>query len=168
MPTIKRIRAGKIAKSIGRGFENICLGSAERDGMVLVRIPDGCETRKTRSREGWRNALIRVRSPFDYCLFFDGRAAVFDAKTIDANTFAYSSIDPYQLHHLKGCARAGVSAGYCIWFRPQNMVCWFSVVRLQAIARRESLRVEDASFQLGPVGSFTFKHLFEPVSITGP
>lgn len=167
MPTLRRIRAGRLAKSVGRSFENICLGTAERDGIVLVRIPDGCETRKQRTREGWRNALIRVRSPFDYCLFFDGRATVFDSKTVDGDRFAHSAIDPYQLHHLRHCASAGVSAGYCIWFREPNMVCWYSVMRLHALSRRESLKVDDATLQLGPVGSFTFKPIFS-ISAPGP
>lgn len=106
MGTLKRKVAGKRAKYAGVGFERVFESLCAIEGVGCVRIPDGC-------RQVGGGKMIRVPTPFDYCLCFGGRAAFVDTKTTESQTFAYSMITPHQLRSLAELSPGG-RAGYVI------------------------------------------------------
>lgn len=155
MATIRRMRAGAKAKAVGTAFEHLILSSGSRDGVEILRIPNGCDTKKYRDHTGrLQQKIIRIRTPFDFCAFHLGRTIVFDAKTIDAGRFAFSAITPHQLIYLTRCGRHVANAGYLVWYRDEDAVIWHSYRRLQALKPRESLGIPDGTY-LGSGGSLS-------------
>jgi len=154
MATIRRMRAGAKAKSIGSAFEHLILSSGSRDGVAIVRIPDGCQTKRWRGPNGLATKLIRVHSPFDFCAFHLGRSIVFDAKTIESGRFGHSAIKQHQLHYLNQCGRHVAASGYLIWYREEDAVIWHSYRRLIALKPRESLGIADG-LHIGSGGSLS-------------
>lgn len=142
-------------------FENLILGSGSRDGIEVLRIPAGCETRKVRGPRGPMNKLVRVQSPFDFCAFSIGRTIVFDAKTVESDRFTHSAIVPHQLIYLARAARHVASSGYLIWFRDPDQVAWFSALKLSRLRPRESLKISDSSIILGNHMDFSLVPLFK-------
>jgi penicillin-binding protein-related factor A (putative recombinase) len=120
MPALGRSRAGHKAKRIGEAFEALIARSAARDDITAIRIPDSCR----RVRRGASIQLMQIRSPFDYVLLRCGQAITMDAKTVDADTFSYSSICQHQIHSLSLCARDALQSGYLIWYRLSDRVVW--------------------------------------------
>lgn len=154
MATIRKMRAGATAKSIGSAFEHLILSSGSRDGVAIIRIPNGCETKRWRTATGPATKLVRVHSPFDFCAFHLGRAVVFDAKTIASGRFVHSAITPHQLHYLAQCGRHVAAAGYLVWYRDEDAVIWHSHRRLIALKPRESLGIADG-LHVGSGGSLS-------------
>ena len=154
MATIRKMQAGARAKSIGSAFEHLILSSGSRDGVAIIRIPNGCETRRCRGPRGPTTKLVRVHSPFDFCAFHLGRTVVFDAKTVESGRFVYSAITPHQLHYLTQCGRHVAAAGYLVWYRDEDAVIWHSHRRLLALKPRESLGISDG-LHLGSGGSMS-------------
>lgn len=128
---------------------------------MVVRIPDGCDTKKVRGPRGWETKIVRIRTPFDFVAFRGGRGVVFDAKTVDGETFPHSAIKEHQLISLISCADHTTRAGYLVWFRPIDTVVWFSHMRLQALAPRQSLAPSDGSIQIGRAMAMRLESLFE-------
>jgi penicillin-binding protein-related factor A (putative recombinase) len=139
MSALRRVRAGHAAKSFGRAFENLILSCAGRDAVTVIRIPDGCETR--RGPRGLQ--LVRVRTPFDYVALKNGYAVVFDAKTVDGSTFPRSACTPHQLHSLGVCAVNAVRSGYVIWYRETDEVAFHPIHHLRKLKPRQSLKATD-------------------------
>lgn len=159
MPTIKRVRAGQIAKLEGRAFEHLILSSASSRDMVILKIPDGCETKKMRQGSSWTQRIIRVKTPFDFVAFKDGKAIVFDAKSIDSQTYPRSSTLPHQLFSLKHCRSHTVDAGYLVWHRPLDMVVWYAVERLLSLTHGSSLNPSEG-LHVGSGGSLSLLPIF--------
>lgn len=156
MPTLQKVRSGQLAKLSGQQFENLIAGSAARERVVLVRIPDGCRTLRS---AGGPPKLVRARSPFDFVAFHKGYAIAFDAKSVDAETFPCSSIDRAQLHHLLRCEPEVSSSGYLVYFRPSRKVVFFEASTLNRVTRGRSLRAEDG-YDLGDIDWIRLRDLF--------
>lgn len=144
-----RQRAGRLAKKAGEAFEQYFEAVCRRSQVTCVRIPDGCRSYK--DRFGKLN-LRRVKTPFDYMITKDGWTACIDCKTVDANTFSHSSIDPDQLRSLVETGKS-VPSGYLVWFRKSDKVTFFNHKKLYEINRGESLKPEDGHF-LGDIRTF--------------
>ncbi len=117
MATIRKIHAGLLAKRNGQNFEAKFESLCRARGVNFVRIPDGC-------RRVGGNRLIRVQSPFDYCLCFNGKCAHIDTKSTKDNNFSYSKLNFQQLNSMAKLAGGG-PAGYVarlgddrVWFIP--------------------------------------------------
>lgn len=98
--------AGKRAKIAGdmfeKQFERIC----EIQGVQCIRIPNGCRTLGP-------NKLVRCRTPFDFVLCYNQRAAFVDLKSIEDGNLTHSKITPHQVESLKRLSPGGVS-GYIV------------------------------------------------------
>jgi hypothetical protein len=105
--------AGKKSRNNGATFEFAFQSLCGVQGVNCVRIPDGCKQVGARK-------LIRVATPFDYCLCYQGRAAFVDTKTTDAMHFTHSMIKPHQLNSLRQLSPGG-KAGYVLGMGDGNV-----------------------------------------------
>lgn len=128
-----RKTSGLKAKRNGQAFENIVEFNCERDKWALIRIPDGCRSL------GYKN-LIRVKSPFDYCIAKSGKVLFFDAKTTLTNTWSYSMTNFKQVDELMKLEAAWQIAGYLVRFEKANKVVFFIASQLRNLKPREGLQ----------------------------
>jgi hypothetical protein len=157
MATLRKIYAGHTARAWGKKFEQMIELCASRDGITMIRIPDGCETR--RGPHG-KPIIRRVRSPFDFVALKNGSAIIFDAKTVDGNTFSRSAITPHQMESLSRCAVDAQQSGYLVWYRFHDTVAFHPVEQLVAMKRGQSLQPTKGQI-LGVGGAFSFAALFQ-------
>jgi penicillin-binding protein-related factor A (putative recombinase) len=162
MPTYRRVRAGLVAKKEGEQFKLILNARARANGITCIRIPDGC--RQVRGPQGQK--LLRIRTPFDYCLFYKTQGIVVDAKTTDTNTFTYSQVIDHQVVSLLDAARNTLNAGYIVWHRSIDTVAFYTAKQLYTLKHRQSL-TPDQGIKLGNSGNFNILKLFtDPIPIT--
>lgn len=159
MPKLGKIRAGHRAKREGQIFEQQILALARRDGAIPLRIPDGC--RQVRGYGGLK--LLRVKTPFDFAVFWRERVIVFDAKSTDTKTFSFSQIKPHQLHSLYECERECVTAGYLVHFRSEKLISFFPASTLMKVQRGSSLTPADGIL-LGHGENWSILKLFSPLT----
>jgi penicillin-binding protein-related factor A (putative recombinase) len=103
----KRIQ-GKKAQRAGSNFEVFFQSLCKTQGISFERIPSGCKSTG-------KNRLIRVTTPFDYILGYQGQGAVVDLKSIETGNLTYSKIVPHQLKALRNLS-VGLLAGYVVGF----------------------------------------------------
>ena len=144
----KNSSRGHLARQVGNSFEAIFEVHCRQSQMGFTKIPDGCRRIKT----PYGIKLVPCRTPFDYFICKDGRAAAIDCKTIDSDTFSYSAIDRHQAGALYEIS-SHVAAGYVVWFRTINKICFFNGNILMALTQRNSLKPEDGLF-LGSIDRF--------------
>lgn len=106
MSSIVRSFAGLRAKRNGDNFETLFEARCRMYDVHYERVPNGC-------KQIAPNRIIRVRTPFDYILAFDGKSAVVDLKSCEARSFGFSKIVPHQLQALKNLS-IGMIAGYVV------------------------------------------------------
>ena len=134
--------AGKKAKAQGKIFEDIferaCLALAE-GGLVCTRVPDGCR-QVGRDHRGMPR-LVRMKSPWDWVVTWNGTTALFDTKSKGSKAFGFSDVDGDQARELWKHEDAGGVAGYVVWLRESGNVIFIPAHMLVA--------------NLGARGSFT-------------
>lgn len=137
----RRAVAGHMAKRLGATWETLFENSAWRLGCKVIRIPDGCRQITGRGYGGKR--LIRVPSPFDFCLIKNGQTVYLDTKSTQESRFKFSLVDRQQLYWLSQCAAGGCRAGYAVEFRELKRVVFFPVEKLAGLQPRESLSPDE-------------------------
>jgi hypothetical protein len=139
---------GKLAKDVGKTFELLFEAHTRQRGMGFVKIPDGAYRIKT----PYGIKLVACKTPFDYFICKNGQAACLDVKTVESNRFSYSHCDRNQLESLDSMG-SHVAAGYVIWFRTSDRVCFFSHIELNSLQRLSSL-TDHGGLYLGSIDSF--------------
>lgn len=135
-------------------FQHQC----KAEGIAITRIPDGCRTLGPRK-------LIRVKSPFDWILSLNGRAALIDTKTTQGDTFPNSKIDACQVGEMLN--HAPVLSGYVVRFERLAILAFIPATILsESIERRGSIStLTPGVVHLGPAfdlwRSTTIRKLFE-------
>ena len=157
MPTFNKVRSGKIAKLAGQQFELILDQRCRSEGITAIRIPDGC--RQVRSRNGY--TLLRVATPFDFCLLYKTHAITIDCKTIEKNNFTHSNLKDHQVHSLYNCSKNALQSGYIIWYRDINEVYFHPSTQLKTTYKGQHLVKTDPSLFLGNISSFSLLKLFK-------
>lgn len=153
---VNRSISGARAKLQGEEFENMLRHPAARLGAELIRLPDGCRM----VRRGRAVVAQRIATPYDFVLVKGGLGvAFFDAKSVAGASFCYSAIAPHQLEALLRVEAQGYPAGYVVYHRAADMVCFYSAKQLRALRRGESLRAEQGRL-LGGLLSFDFSRIF--------
>lgn len=132
-PLRSRRAAGAKAKGNGQLFELLLQVNCRRAGVACTRIPDGCESTGGRG-------IRRVKTPWDFILSKNGRAALIDTKTTAGKTFALSKIEAHQVDAmmLHAGQPSGLVAGYVIWFRSSLTVGFVPAQVLSALMRERA------------------------------
>lgn len=124
--------------------------------MVCIRFPDGCEKK---NGPGGKPRLIAVRTPFDFILSHDGKAAFIDTKHTTLKNFPYSAIKGHQLRALLELEEQGHPSGYVIFFKEHRRIVFIPASVLGSIKRGESLSY-DHGIDLGPDFHFDPRKIF--------
>jgi penicillin-binding protein-related factor A (putative recombinase) len=135
----KKYHNGKLYEQI---FYTTCLSKR----MACTRIPDGCEVKGM-------GKLVRVKSPFDWVVSFEGQTALIDTKSLSSGNLTPSKINDNQVAELLKHQAQGVCAGYVVFFTHKNSCVFYRADRLAAILRREKVSGQD----LGPLNGFNPK-----------
>lgn len=143
---------------VGRQWESILERKANREGVLYIRIPDGC-------RQLGLKKIVRVRSPLDYVLVKDGRTVFVDAKTVDSEVMSYSFLHnskstTHQLELMRRVSLEKVRAGLLVWFREPNVVSYFDAQLLSVMTPKHSIKY-DAGLILGRWEDFKLAPLFQ-------
>lgn len=145
-------RRGWLAKKDGEEWEKIIFKSAQMQGILPIIMPLG-------ARRIGIHKLVQIKTPFDMILIFEGRSVYIDAKSLDSDRITYSQLTPHQVNTLAAIEEKGCTAGYLIFFRPENAVCFVRGLELQTIQQGESLHGKDMVY-LGGLEDFSLGRLF--------
>lgn len=138
-----------ISYTAGRQFELIFLKSGARQGIGILRIPDGCK------RVG--KSLVPVKTPCDFILLMDGKCALIDTKTQGSgHTFPRANINLNQVSEMNSMVHYGALGGYVCWFRDINKVVFYNCEILSNTS--EGLH-SDRGVYLGPIESMDLRML---------
>lgn len=105
-------------QKIGAAFENSFEAVARAQRIVVTRMPDGC-------RVVGKNRLLRVKTPCDWIVTYNGRTALLDTKTCEEGLFPHSRLEEHQLSEMLKHEEAGGIGGYVIFFRAPNVTKFF-------------------------------------------
>jgi len=158
MKKYTRALAGRRAQNNGAVFETLFQGACLRRGIATTRIPDGCKQLATRR-------IIRVRTPFDWALSYNGKAALIDTKTLDEAAFPNGAVDPNQAHTLLTHLLKGTIAGYVVNLRKTDTCMYIPASNLcNALKGRGSIKVNDPGVVLlGTLQTMDMTRLFTSV-----
>ncbi len=152
----KARRTGFISRAEGLGFQTMLENQFRISGFMVIQIPEGCKT----IRSGYRGLpkIVRVKTPFDFVLtkqngILPPITGFFDAKCCGADRFFFSWLPDHQVEILKELCRMGFKAGFIVYFKPQNKVCFFTA---DGLAKKESYGPEDGLW-LGPYYQLNLK-----------
>lgn len=146
---------GRVQKSFGDTFEQLFFLICNRtSGLAITRFPDGC-------RVVGQNKLVRVKTPWDWVLSYNGRTALIDTKTTEGNSFPNSKIESHQIEEMVSHSVAGTnSTGYVIWFRKPDGVYFASSTLLNNLLNvRGSVKPDMLQF-LGKSSTFKPQNIF--------
>jgi hypothetical protein len=143
------------ARNEGAGFENIFEMRARQDGILPVKHKLQAKW-KTRNGKDWD--LAPEKSFVDFSLFFEGKAAVVDVKSIDDDRFPMSLITRHQLDTLSLCGEQ-VPSGYVVCFRETFQVVFFPWYVLIKCRPDSSLSAKDGVI-LGGLNNFSVRAIF--------
>lgn len=158
--TGSRQQIGLAAQQLGASWENLFMSVASRQRIACTRIPDGC-------RQVGQSRVLRVKTPFDWILTYNGRTALLDTKATASPSFPHSAIESSQMRHLLLQESHGALAGYLIWFRKLDQVVF---VKASELERRSKERGSITPGQLntlnvGPALTCRLASLFDAASV---
>ena len=107
--------------------------------------------------------LIQIKTPFDFILLKqgdpEGTSIFIDCKSFNKNMISYSELTEHQVCSLSTIQRYGFSAGYLIWFRQENAVCFAKASDLRRIEPGKSMHGREMIY-LGSIQEFYLGRLF--------
>lgn len=140
----------KKAREIGKSFEGIVDMYAKYQGVLVHKC----------TQQVFRHGrCIRIKAPYDVSMLCQGITVYCDIKTFDADKLTWSLIDQDQLANLDACDRFGATAGYLIWFRKSDVVCFARASQMMAMNKGDSLHGREMVI-LGKIDSFSLTRLF--------
>lgn len=149
--SLTRRVGGLLAKRRGEQFEGFFESRTKAQSIVCIRIPDGC-------KQIAASRIIRVKTPFDYILAFNGKVCFCDLKSMDSDRLVHSKIEDHQLKALKEL-KPHALGGYICFFRDTKRFVFFSTEKLEQLRERSSLG-EDDGLLLGDLLIHDFTRVF--------
>jgi len=146
----RKILGGKKAKTQGAQFEAIF---KQRALWEIIDV-DHHETsaRAVKTKTGLK--FIAARSGYDFTLSFeDGLNAFIDCKTFDSDRITHSQLTEHQVKKLADKELRKNIAGYVIYFRKTNKVCFVWASKLQSLQPGDSIMDTEMDL-LGTMESF--------------
>lgn len=137
------------------------MGNCAERQIQITRIPDGC-------RQSFRK-LIRVKSPFDWLLSWNGMVAAIDTKTVQEKSLPKSCITEHQVVELLK-HRFAARAGYVIWFRQEDVVNFIPASVLTELLYSKGGVKPTHGYPLGGIrdGKLDLRKIFEAPLETSP
>lgn len=136
-----RMKGGAQANAWGKFFENLFLHACLAEQIAVTRIPDGC-------KQVSATKLIRVPSPWDYVMSFNGFTAFIDTKTSLDSQFSTSLIKEHQVVEMAKHQKQGAITGYVIWLRKTDQIFFMDGMRLHSLLGRPGSITENNPYAL--------------------
>ena len=135
---IKNVFGGKKARTEGLQFEYILKARALFEGVHVTHHQTS--SRAVKNKQG-KLIFIAARSGYDFTLSFDnGLNAFIDCKSFDSDRITYSQITQHQVEELFAKEEKGNIAGFIIWLRKTNSVCFVWASELKELNEGESIK----------------------------
>lgn len=132
----KNVLRGWQNQKSGTDFEGKFYAACYVKGIAITRVPDGC-------RQAGPHKIVRVKSPFDWIISYNGKTALIDTKST-SRPLANSAIDQNQVSEMMKHWGRGVRAGYVVWFREEDRVMFIPADVLDRRRRkRGSIEYDD-------------------------
>ena len=141
-------------KKIGDQFEGVFEFRCRSQGVLFLRVPNGCRQVGPKP-----NQLIRVRSPFDCVIDFQGKIALLDLKTYSKNRISHGDLVPHQIQNLLDFETCGHIAGYIVFFREADKIVFYSASLLNMLRPGQGFSI-DAGLLLGSREDIDVRKLF--------
>lgn len=148
---LKRRIAGKKAQKNGDAWEGTFYNCAIKQKTTIIRIPNGCITRG--------GMIIRVKSPFDWIVSIENKAAFIDTKFTKSTNYSKSMVTDHQISEMIKLENDNHIAGYLVLFQKSNQVVFYKASQLKNLQARESLS-PDMGILLGSEANFNLKLIF--------
>lgn len=150
----RRIYTGNDNRENGKGWEAILFRQAQSNGLLIMNNHQAAQ---------WRGSKLHpIRGNLDFHISNAiGRVGFLDAKTFDGPSFTYSQITDggrraHQLERATLYNHWKIPAGFLVWFRPSNLISFYSGEKIAKIGPRGSFSTGDglclgtlAAFNLG-------------------
>lgn len=121
---------GAKSQAFGSLFESVFLKACRSNGVAVTRIPDGCRQ--------FGKKIIRIPTPWDWVITFEGKSALIDTKTVQGDSFPISAITGHQVSELSRHGDCGAIAGYVVWFRNEGNVVFLPAdILMQAVIKNK-------------------------------
>lgn len=143
---------GRLAQSRGKSFEEIFQYRCNATGVKVTRIPDGC-------RQVGRGKLIRVKSPFDWIISWEGKTAFVDTKAYSGGAYYPPSlVDQNQVTEFEKHRAAGsiTAAGYLVHLRKSSSIVWIPSYELADLSLNT---LKNSQHSIGDVYTFDPRHI---------
>ena len=153
---------GRQAKAKGDLFERILEVNCRLRGFNLIKIYMGCE----RFGSGKKERLEKRKNPFDYIIQKRNDAPVFfDAKTRAGDSITYSEFwssksTKHQVLTMIGMSEFGAWAGFVVWFRKSDRICFIPIEKIANMKARTSLGPDDG-IDLGNLDELKLENIWD-------
>lgn len=147
-PSVRRSLGGVEARRQGKVFEQRLELYARAQKVEVVRLPDGC-------KQVGPKGIVRVKSPFDFILGFNGSTAMIDTKSTGESTLTLKEMPAHQVNAMLKLAKHS-RAGFLVWFRRYDTVNFFDI---NTMIRLGKMRF-DSGQPIGPGTKFDLKKIF--------
>lgn len=121
----------------------------------------GCVQVKKRGKY----VLEKRTNPFDFIVTKDGEGSIFfDAKTRQGDSITYSDFwssksTKHQVLTLASLANFGERAGFMVWFRASDRICFIPATKIATMKARTSFGPDDG-LPLGTFDNFEIERLW--------
>lgn len=139
-------------KEQGKIFEQLFQKQAQRSGLLALKNPLNC-------RILWKSKIQIIRSELDFKLINQkGDIGFFDCKSFEDDYFTFSELSGYQIERAVLYNYWHVPAGFVVYFRKPNAICYFSGISIKQKGPGSRFAKGDGLF-LGRYENFDLKGL---------
>lgn len=148
---------GKKSYQVGKGFEDVFEMTARMRGALCIK-------HHTPGKWAGKRFIPLKKSSnnaYDFTVIFEGNCIFLDTKTFDKDHITRSDVNEHQIEILESIERFGTTAGYLIYFRKSQTICFCKASTLQKLWFREldSIHARDMIL-LGGIDDFYIGRLF--------
>lgn len=137
----------------GKSFEEVLQYQAKRCGLLVQK--------NHLSAKYIAGGKVKIeKSNLDFMLANQqGRVAFVDAKSFEGSSFNFSMISENQLKRAALYNEYSIPSGFVVFFRTDQVVCFFSGKYIQMIGARNSINVTQGTY-LGKLWNFDLGLVF--------
>ncbi len=148
---------GPSNQKLGKAFEELFFKQAQLAGFLPIKNHIACQY----TFKGRMQPVAALRGELDYRIIDQsGKVGWFDCKTFDTDQFYYSEINEEQIDRAMLYSEYKVPAGFVVYFRGDNSVCYFPGHRIAKKGPGSSFTKKDAHL-LGTIFGFSLKTLLK-------
>jgi penicillin-binding protein-related factor A (putative recombinase) len=148
---------GPSNQRLGKAFEDVFFKQAQLSGFLPIKNHIACQ----HTFNGRMVPVKERKGELDYRLISQsGKVGWFDCKTFEDDFFTFSQLMPEQVDMASLYNEYKIPAGFVVYFRKTNSVCYFPGSRIAKKGPGSRFDKTDAHF-LGSLFKFSLKTLLK-------